>query len=207
MSIVSFVEARRVVEFQATSLRPKGTETANLLNAHGRVLAEAIPADRDFPPFPRATRDGYAVRSLDLAEGPAILEVKGEIKAGGVPIPDAGTVQRRQTYAIMTGASLPPGADAVAMVEYTSLRGGTVSIERAVRPGENVVPRGAEARCGETLLDAGDLLGEAAIAIAASVGKSDLHVFTKPTVAILSTGDEIVDIAAAPGPAQIRNSN
>ncbi len=107
----------------------------------------------------------------------------------------------------MTGAPVPAGADAVVMVEYTSQHGKQVEITRSVVPGENIVPRGAEARQGAPLLDRGLRLNEAAIALAASVGKSQLQVYKRPRVAVLTTGDEIVDIEAAPGPTQIRNSN
>ena len=175
-----------------------------LLAGLGRVLAEKILADRDFPPFDRATRDGYAVRAADLASVPARLEVVGEVKAG-----ELGTcpVGRGQAVGIMTGAPLPAGADAVVMVEHTALAGNSVEVQRNVSSGENFVPRGAEARAGQVLLDRGRRLDHAAIAIAASVGKSRVQVFRKPRVAVLSTGDEVVEIDAKPGPAQIRNSN
>jgi molybdopterin molybdotransferase len=107
----------------------------------------------------------------------------------------------------MTGAPVPAGADAVVMVEYSSQHGKQVSITRGVLPGENIVGRGAEARGGAPLLDRGFRLNEAAIALAASVGKSQLQVYKRPRVAVLTTGDEIVEVAATPGPTQIRNSN
>src|SRR5208282_3322243 len=173
--------------------------------------AEGIVADRDFPPFARATRDGYAVRAADLARVPARLAVVGEVKAGEWPEPEVCSVGRGQAVGIMTGAPLPVGADAVVMVEYTSLvaetAGKSVVIQRSVKPGENFVPRGAEARAGQLLLDRERRLDHAAIAIAASVGKSRVQVFRKPRVAVLSTGDEVVEIDATPGPAEIRNSN
>jgi molybdopterin molybdotransferase len=109
--------------------------------------------------------------------------------------------------AIMTGAPVPAGADAVVMVEYTSQRSQQVEIARAVVAGENIVPRGAEARAGVVLVDRGMRLSEAAIALAASVGKSRLQVYKRPRVAVLTTGDEIVAVDAIPGPTQIRNSN
>ncbi len=204
-SVLSFEAARQVVEQHAARVRPGEVETLELLAALGRVLAESIAADRDFPPFARATRDGYAVRAADVATPPARIEVVGEIKAGGLP--DKLKIDRGQAVSIMTGASLPSGADAVVMVEYTSLEGSVVEIQRSVESGENFVPRGAEARAGQLLLDRGRRLDHAAIAIAASVGKSRVKVFRRPRVAVLSTGDEIVEIDATPGPAQIRNSN
>jgi molybdopterin molybdotransferase len=210
--VLTFEDARRAVEEQAAliranNVRPLRAESVDLLAAAGRVLAEPVLADRDIPPFPRSTRDGYAVRSADLSELPATLEMIGEIKAGEKldRIPPA--IGSRQTVAIMTGAPVPTGPDAVVMVEYTSQRGKQVEITRAVAPGENIVPRGAEARAGTTLLDRGLRLNEAAIALAASVGKSRLQVYARHRVAVLTTGDEIVDIDATPGPTQIRNSN
>jgi molybdopterin molybdotransferase len=196
-------------------VRPQAVETVDLLAGAGRVLAERILADRDFPPFDRATRDGYAVRAAELAEVPARLEVVGEVKAGDWPEPGTCSVGRGQAAGIMTGAPLPPGADAVVMVEQTSLLGNqspllgnrSIEVRRGVSPGENFVPRGAEALAGQMLLDRGRRLDHAGIAIAASVGKSQVQVFRKPRVAVLSTGDEVVEIDATPGPAQIRNSN
>ena len=219
--VVSFETARHLVEQHALSVAPTEVETVNLLAALGRVLAEGIVADRDFPPFARATRDGYAVRAADVAKTPARLDVIGEIKAGDLP--DNLTVDHGQAVSIMTGAALPPGADAVVMVEHTIVAERShpsvgkdatsgwgnqcVEVQRSVSAGENFVPRGAEARAGELLLDRGRRLDHAGIAIAASVGQSRVQVFRKPRVAILSTGDEIVEIDATPGPAQIRNSN
>ena len=234
--VVCFEEARHLVEHHAVGVRPGDVETVDLLAGLGRALAEGIVADRDFPPFARATRDGYAVRSADLAEVPARLEVVGEVKAGDWPEPGVCSVRRGQAVGIMTGAPLPAGADAVVMVEHTSvaqnphpnvaqnatLGWGTlgsdtlgcdtlgekfVEILRSVRPGENFVPRGAEALAGQLLLDRGRRLDHAGIAVAASVGKSRVQVFRRPRVAVLSTGDEVVEMDATPGPAQIRNSN
>jgi molybdopterin molybdotransferase len=213
--VASFESARHLVEQHAAGVSPGEVETVDLLAGVGRVLAEGILADRDFPPFARATRDGYAVRAADLAKIPARLEVVGEVKAGDWPEPGECSVGPGQAVGIMTGAPLPAGADAVVMVEHTSpireLAGKfvdeLVEVRRSVGVGENFVPRGAEARAGQLLLDRGRRLDQAAIAIAASVGKSRVQVFRKPRVAVLSTGDEVVEIGATPGPAQIRNSN
>jgi molybdopterin molybdotransferase len=203
--VLSFEDARSVVEQHAAQVAPDAEETPDLLHAAGRGLAEPITADRDMPPFPRSTRDGYAVRAADLAKLPAKLKVIGEIKAGPPQLPS--TLNRGEAFSIMTGAPVPPGADAVVMVEYTSQQADSVEITRTVAPGENIVPQGAEAKRGSLLLDRGAQLNEAAIALAASVGRSRLHVFVRPRVAVLTTGDEIVEVDAEPGPAQIRNSN
>src|SRR2546423_9561243 len=113
MSVLPFAEARRVVEEHARSARPTAPERVELLRALGRVLAEDIAADRDFPPFPRATRDGYAVRAADLAKIPARLEVVGEIRAGAAAEAVACALQSGEAVEIMTGAPAPPGADAI----------------------------------------------------------------------------------------------
>ena len=203
--VLTFEDARRVVEDHASRLFPGANETLDLLHAAGRVLADPITADRDIPPFPRSTRDGYAVRTSDLAKLPAKLKVIGEIKAGPQQLPS--TINSGQAFSIMTGAPVPPGADAVVMVEYTSQQGDSVEITRGGARDENIVAQGAEAKRGGLLLDKGTRLNEAAIALAASVGRSRLQVFSRPRVAVLTTGDEIVAVDAEIGPTQIRNSN
>ena len=117
--VLSFEDARRVVEEQAARVQPGEIEVVDLLAAMGRVLAEPIIADRDLPPFPRSTRDGYAVRSPDLGQIPATLDVIGEIKAGEKPDRLLTGIGIGQAVSIMTGAPVPAGADAVVMVEYT----------------------------------------------------------------------------------------
>jgi molybdopterin molybdotransferase len=206
-TVLTFEDARRVVEEQSRFVSSDTTESVDLLAAPGRVLAEPVVADRDLPPFARSTRDGYAVRSADLAKLPALLNSIGEIKAGEKLDRIPANIGSGQAASIMTGAPVPGGADAVVMVEYTSQHGKQVEITRTVEPGENIVPRGAEAREGAPLLDRGFRLNEAAIALCASVGKSPLQVYKRPRVAVLTTGDEIVDVDASPGPTQIRNSN
>src|SRR6266480_3576998 len=204
--ILSFEESRHVVEAHAARLRPRGKELADLLEATGQVLAEPIVADRNFPPFPRAARDGYALQAADLANLPVKLEVVAEIKAGVAP-ELAIKLGRGQAAAIMTGAPAPSGADAVVMVEYTSRNGNQVEITKGVSAGDNIVPSGSEAKRGERLLSPGTRLDYAAVAVAASVGRTHLLVYSKPQIAVLSTGDEVVDIDVPPGPNQIRNSN
>jgi len=195
------------VEEHAGKLSPPGSELVDLLSAARRVLATAILSDRDLPPFPRSTRDGYAVHSADLAKVPVGLDLIGEIRAGESIESIPKNLNHGQAVAIMTGAPVPRGADAVVMVEYTSEQGGRVVIARSVEVGENIVPAGAEARHGGVLVARGARLNEAAIALAASAGKSQVEVCQRPRVAVLTTGDEIVGIDTVPGPTQIRNSN
>ena len=206
-SILTFEEARHVVEGHAAQLRPRIKERVELLASIGRILAEPIAADRDFPPFRRAMRDGYALRAADLTNLPVTLEVIGEIKAGAEPEALPREVAAGQAAAIMTGAPAPDGADAVVMVEYTSLSGQRVTVTRAVASGDNIVAAGSEARKGQVLLHHGTRMDYGAIASAASAGLQSVSVFRLPEVAILSTGDEIVEIGERPGPHQIRNSN
>ena len=206
-SILTFEEARHVVEGHAAQVRPRIKEKVELLASIGRVLAEPIAADRDFPPFRRAMRDGYALRAADLTNLPATLEVIGEIKAGAALETLPREVAAGQAAAIMTGAPAPDGADAVVMVEYTALSGQRVTVTRAVASGDNVVAAGSEARKGQVLLHHGTRMDYGAIASAASVGLQSVSVFRLPEVAILSTGDEIVEIGERPGPYEIRNSN
>ena len=205
-TILSFEDARRLVEEHASLLKPRGRELLSLLDAAGRVLAEPVHADRDFPPFPRATRDGYAVRSEDVKQAPTTLEVVGEIKAGAATS-DMTALNVGQAVAIMTGAAVPEAADAVVMLEHTSRSDDRVEVQRSVPHGENIVPAGAEAKKGQEMLAPGTRLEYTAIAVAASMGRSRLLVYAKPRVAVLSTGDEVVDVDVPPGPNQIRNSN
>lgn len=204
-SALTFEQARAVVEREAGQVRASDTELVDLLNANGRVLAESVVADRDFPPFARAARDGYAVRAADVQKVPAALKCVAEIRAGGA---DAAIgVGSGQCAEIMTGAPMPQGADAIVMVEYTARSGDQVEIQRGVASGENFVPAGSEAKRGAELIGSGMRLSPAGIAMAGACGRHELTVFKRPQVAILSTGDELVDVAGAPGPNQIRNSN
>ncbi len=205
--VLSFEDARRIVEAHAAGLRATQVETVELIRSSGRILAEPVYADRDIPPFARSTRDGYAVRSADLATIPGRLSLRGEIKAGEAAKDVPCFVHSGEAYSIMTGAPVPAGSDSVVMVEYTSVRDDSLEVLRRTMPGENVVAQGAEAASGSLLLPAGTRLNESAIALAASVGKSQLNVFRRPRVAVLTTGDELVPLDGAVGPGQIRNSN
>jgi molybdopterin molybdotransferase len=206
-TVLPFEEARAKVEKYARSVPATEPERVDLARAGGRVLAEALVADRDFPPFPRSARDGYAVRAADVAHVPVQLKIIGESKAGAAPGETPAQLRSGEAVVIMTGAPAPESADAVVMVEYTSRDGTTVEIQKGVGAGENIVPRGSEGRAGDVLLQRGHPLDAAGVAVAASVGKANLLVHALPRVAILATGDEVVDVAAAPGSNQIRNSN
>jgi molybdopterin molybdotransferase len=207
--ILNFEDAQQLVLAHAESLRTLEIhcESVPLLDSLGRTLAEDIPADRDFPPFPRATRDGYALRSQDLQQLPSQLRVMGEIRAGGDFPPGFTKLEAGHTLAIMTGAPVPNGADAVVMVEHTDRREKTVRVLKAVTEGENIVPRASEGKAGTTLLDRGTVISHRHIAVAAAVGRSQLRVNARPKIAILPTGDEVIPIEQMPADHQIRNSN
>src|SRR4051794_11401055 len=141
-TLLSFEDARHAVEKHASRLAPVSKEQLELSESYGRILAEPIKADRDFPPFRRAARDGYAVIADDLAQLPSTLRVIGEVKAGAAPA-SIPSVASGETTAIMTGAPAPDGTDAVVMVEYTLLDGDRVQITRGISAGDNIVPIGA----------------------------------------------------------------
>ena len=204
-NLLPFLDARRIVEQQAGKLTPTEAELTSLLDAVGLALAEDLRADRDFPPFPRVTRDGYAVRAADVQTVPAELQCLGTLKAGADG--EGLDVAAGQTVEILTGAALPAGSDAVVMVEYTTAVGEKVTVTRAVKAGENVVPAGAEARRGDVMVPRGTRMRHAAVAVAAAIGRPEVAVHRRPKVAVLATGDELVDINLPPGANEIRNSN
>lgn len=202
--MLTYEQARlKVIEVvSAIGVRP-ASEKVRLEESLGRVLAEEIRADRDYPPFDRAIRDGYAVRASEAQPG-ASLYCGREIKAGQSV---RGPLAPGTCAQIMTGAPVPPEADAVVMVEHARLEDGFVHFDRATAAGQHIVPHGSEAPAGSLLLRAGVRLGYAEIALAAQVGLVQPLVHKRPKVAILSTGDEVVPSASVPGTSQIRNSN
>ena len=208
-ALPSYEEAATIVAERAAELarRPE-TERVELEEAGGRILAETLHADRDQPPFPRSTRDGFACRAAE-ASTHKLLKVAGSIQAGQPP---AGPLPASSAWEIMTGASVPAGADAVAMLEHVERTGraaGKIRLRepRILEPGENIVLQGAEALAGDEILPAGLRVGPQHIALAAACGHASVKVFRRPHVAILTTGDELVPVASAPGPGKIRNSN
>jgi len=202
--MLTFEEARgKIIEQLGKRKGPCATTVVSVWEALGLVLAEEVKTDREYPPFDRSTRDGYAVRAKEVAPA-AKLKCVGEIKAGDTvsePLAAGTCVQ------IMTGAAAPAGADAVVMIEHTQREGDVVRFERAAQAGQNIVPRGSEAAAGLRLLKRGMRLGYAELALAAQVGATELKCAKKPRVAILSTGDEVVAVEEVPGAFQIRNSN
>ena len=206
MDALSFEQARAVIaaEVPLISAAADVVEDVPLELAAGRILAEDIAADRDYPPFDRAARDGFAVRSTDISSPPARLRVIGETRAGEA---SRYRVDAGEAVEIMTGAPGPKGADCVVMVEYTRRDGNHVVIQQSLPPGRNFVARGSESAAGARVLHAGIRLEYSQIGVLASVGKPSVLVFRQPRVAILSTGDEVIDIEQTPESFQVRNSN
>ncbi|MBP9946168.1 MAG: molybdopterin molybdotransferase MoeA [Vicinamibacteria bacterium] len=200
--MITVDEARAVVLGHVITLP---VETGPLAQAEGRILRAPVASDRDLPPFNRAAMDGFAVRSADTVAAGARLRVAGEVRAGVWPDREVGP---REAFRIMTGAPVPQGADAVIQVERTKLDGpADVFIETSVAAGQNIVPKGSEATQGAVLLDEGVRIGGAQLAVMASVGVIEPVVARKPRVAVIVTGDEVVDPGTAPSAAQIRNAN
>lgn len=209
--MVSYLEGRaKVIEVIGSRRCPPPTPTETIeftddpSRALGRIVAENVAADRNYPPFNRSTRDGFAVRATDVTEAGTKLQLIGESRAG---VPFDGRVEPGTCVQIMTGAPLPRGANAVAMNEDANLSGSEVTFEKAAREGAHFVLEGQETRVGESVITRGKKLTYAELAIAAQVGRSRLLVAKKPRVAILSTGDEVIAVNRPPKKFQIRNSN
>ena len=208
-ALPSYQQAAHIVAASAARLAPSRAaqvvEQVALGESAGRVLARALMADRDQPPFARSTRDGFACRAAE-AFAHEFLTIAGATRAGEAP---GGPLPPHAAWEIMTGAPIPAGADAVVMVEHVETASGSVRLlpPRSASAGDNIVPQGAQARAGDELLAPGAAITFAQIALAAECGAPVLEVFRPPRVAILATGDELVPVEATPGPGQIRNSN
>jgi molybdopterin molybdotransferase len=226
--MLSVAEALYHVLHNAT---PKAAATVPLAESLGLTLAEDIVSDIDSPPHDKSLVDGYAVRVADFTNGNATLAVLEEITAGLVP---TKTVTAGSCTRIMTGAPIPSGTDAIVMVEQTVSVGDASSPlapcgrgaggegysetvdptlphvtlrDPTIRPSQNILPRGKSMRAGDIVLARGTTLEPAAIGLLAEIGRTAISVIPKATVAILSTGNELVPADQRPGPGQIRNSN
>ncbi len=214
--IADTIILRGVEEAQAEMLshfRVLPSETVPLRSALGRTLAEEIRADMDVPPFANSAMDGYAVRADDLTprDGPVVLTIIGEVPAGGVAL---RPVEPETAMRIMTGAPMPAGADTVVPFEETdegrpgTLRAiGKVQIFKVLDRGANVREAGEDLQAGEVVVARHTPITPAVVGVLASAGAATVRVFRRPRVAILATGDELVDVAEQPGPGQIRNAN
>jgi molybdopterin molybdotransferase len=212
--MISFETARdKVIQLLTERASAAGSQAipTELIDLHsepsralGRILMQDIVADRNYPPFNRSIRDGFAIRASDAAEPGARLRVIGESRAG---FAFDGGVNTGECVRIFTGAPLPKGTNAVVMQEHTHERQDLIVLENAVRPGQHYVLAGAEARVGEVMVARGTRLSYAELAMAAEVGQAKLEITRKPRVVIISTGDELVELGEPAGPFQIRNSN
>jgi molybdopterin molybdotransferase len=207
VSTLDWEQARQIVIDVVKELRrTTEAESVPLEQAHCRVLAEDVVADRDYPALRRSLRDGFAVQTRSV---PGVLRARGEVRAGEA---QQNPLSEGEALEIMTGAPVPDEADAVVMVEHVSRIDGEdglaqVKIDRALKPGEWINERGSEAATGSLLIPKGTRLDAGHVATLALVGKPSVPVYVRPRVAILATGDEIVSIAAVPAAHQIRNSN
>jgi molybdopterin molybdotransferase len=200
------VEALNLV-LRAAPVLP--AEEIPCIEALGRVLQEEVRADADSPPFDKSLMDGYAVIAADLAAGPRSLRLLDEIPAGSDPA-RLRPLEPARASRIMTGAPLPPGSDAVLIVEETEPDPddpGAVLAKATVRSGANVARRGVDVRRDEVLLRRGALIGPAEIGVLAACGRTRVRVGRRPSLAVLATGDELVEPDRTPSPGQIRNSN
>ena len=187
--------------------------TVGLREAHGYVLAKDVHADRDFPPFDRSMVDGFAVCSTDLSTVPAEFQVIEYLPAGRFPKKSIGPGQAVRT---MTGAPIPNGADAVVMIEQTEALGendlmlngsSRVKILKTLKPNQNISRQASDVKTGAVVIAAGTRIGAAEVGVLAAIGCHQVPVYRKPRLAILGTGDEIIEPAAIPNATQIRNSN
>ena len=206
-SVLTVEAARQIIiqHCQQIDRSTRKTETIPLSDSLGRVLAERVFLDRDYPAFDRSMRDGFAVRDTDVREVPAILRCVGEVAAGQTP--DVH-VEKGEAVRIMTGAAVPQGATAVIMVEDTENIGDqSVKVSKVVNRGANIALKGSERLASEPVCEPWWRISPAHLATLASTGKTHVKVCAKPSVAILATGNELVSVSERPGPFQIRNSN
>ncbi len=203
---LSFAEALRIVSDAAVPIGR--VERVSITEADGRVLARDVTAPVDVPPFERAAMDGYALIAADAdragPDAPVSLRCVDRVFTGQVP---ARAVGRGECIEVATGAPMPPGADAVVMVEQTARDGDLVRVRAAVRRDQNIGHRGADIRAGATAVAAGDPLTPGRIGAIAATGATAVDVYARPTVAIASTGNEIVEPGAPLEPGQLYDIN
>lgn len=200
-TFIPFPSARRIV---LEAVRPLDSETADFNKALGQILAEPVVSRDMIPPFDNSAMDGFAVRSAEIRDPDTTFPIAETIAAGGgMPSPLVeGTCAR-----IMTGAPMPAGADAVIPVEDVDVTDDRVRFGAAPSPGEHVRRAGENVRAGERILDAGVRITPPVVGMLATLGYARIEVFRRPRVAVVATGDELVDASETPGPSQIRDSN
>ena len=200
-------EVSAALEVVLRHAKPLPAEMTSLApTALGQVLAEDVASDLDSPPFDKSMMDGYAVRAADCQSNGVELTLVEEIQAGAMPTKAVGAGECSR---IFTGAPIPTGADAVVMKEKSEIVSSTRIriLEDPVIAGRNILSRGREMRIGDTVMSSGAILTPTAYGLLATVGKTAVRCFPRPRVAVVSTGNEIVEPVCKPGPGQIRNSN
>lgn len=203
--MISISEALKIIKHEVFTLE---TETVDLYDSIGRILAENVKADMDLPPFDRSQMDGYAVRAKDAkgasAENPAKLKIIGESVAGkGFD----GEIKKGEAVRIMTGARVPYGANSVQKKEVTKETGDYVEIYESTEKNQNIVACAAEIETGEKVFTKGEHIDERMIAVLASFGYAKVKVYRQPKISIIATGSEIVHFSEKPQKDQIRDSN
>ena len=202
------ISADQALQIVLENVAPLGIERMSITAALGRILAEEIRSSRDIPGFDNSAMDGYAVRSADVAAAseanPVRLEVLETVAAGMMP---SRRVAAGQAVRTMTGAPIAPGADAIVPVERTRAEGNAVDIMAVAEAGAFVRPRGEDLRRDELVMSAGKTLGPSDLGMLASLNRAMVDVWRRPRVAIVATGDELVDVDEVPAGAQIVNSS
>ena len=183
---------------------PLSVERVDIMGALGRVLAEPIVSRATIPPWPNSSMDGYAVRAQDTNGEPVELAIVGRIIAGAMP---SRPLRAGESMRIFTGAPLPEGADAVVPQEDVAADDRRVTVRGRIAPGAYVRPAGEDVRTGDLVVKPGGVVGAAEVGLLATLGYSQVRVYRRPRVAILSTGNELADLGTQPGPAQIPNTN
>jgi len=205
--LLSFDEAKQLLK-QTFSAKPVGAERVSISEAHDRVLAQDVVAPMNVPPFCRSTVDGYAVKAADTfgasEDKPVSLRFCGHVEIGESP---SVVVEKGLAAETVTGAPLPDGANSVVMVEYTTRQGNNVLVHRAVSISENIMAAGSDIRKNETVLKKGRVLGSREIGVLAAVGLTEVAVYRRPKVAVLSTGAEVVEPGKALSPGKIYDIN
>lgn len=200
--MISLQEAQRLVKKQFRSF---GKEIVLLDDATGRVLNEPVTADRDYPPFNRATMDGIAINSADWQEGIRMYNLTETVFAGKAA---QKTISKGECYKIMTGAAVPAGADIVIRREDIAENENRLTVNVSeISPGQNIAPKGSDIKKGTTVIDPPQLIQPGTITTLASLGFDEVKVASLPSVAIITTGDEVVPVEAMVNEVQIRNSN
>jgi len=201
------LDVQEALERLLDAVSPLAPVAVPLQDAMGLTLAEGVVADRDLPPTDRSAMDGFALGSADCGEAGRSLVVTGEVRAGqdaGATVVSAGEAVR-----IFTGGVIPRGADAVVMVELTEEDrvAKTVLVKERAEAGQNIRRRGEDRRAGQNVIEPGSIVRPAETAALAAVGRARVTVVRPPRVAVISTGDEVVEVETEPRPHQVRNSN